>query len=57
MDNQNRIKLPVLADNLKNNLVISKKKSTITKYIKSNFYQTSMLICGKYHKPIFLTKI
>lgn len=54
MKNKPKICLPVIAECTKEDFVLTKVKSNPYKFVKSEFYQTSKIMCDDFYKPIHL---
>jgi hypothetical protein len=54
MKNKYKISLPVIAECAKEDFVLTKLKNNRYKFVESEFYQTSKIICDEFYKPIYL---
>ena len=54
MKNKYKISLPVIAECTKEDFVLSKSKNMPYKFVESEFYRTSKIMCDDFYKPIFL---
>jgi hypothetical protein len=53
MKNKYKISLPVIAECTKEDFVLCELKHS-RKYVESQFYQTSKIICNEFYKPLYL---
>lgn len=56
MKNKKKINLPVIAEFVKEDLVITKFKKSKFKFIESAYYQTTKSFCDNFYKPLYLKK-
>lgn len=54
MKNKYKISLPVIAECIKDDLVLTKLKSTRYKFVESKFHQTSKIFCNDFYKSLYL---
>lgn len=54
MKNKHKISLPVIAECTKEDFVLTESEGNPYKFVESEFYQTSKIMCHDFYKPIYL---